>query len=98
MRISNLEIDIGKGTLRLTGEQGGTATYRRDTAPASPNGTHITFDPITGWRFLPPLLNAQAFPQELFVKHPSPGQPRHGPFPAAGAWAGVFRYVLDKTE
>jgi hypothetical protein len=96
MRITNMEINIEKGTLTLTDEKGETAKYRRDAHSDTGNLTHIRYDPISGWQFLRPLLDADTFPQELFVNEPSPGQPPQGPFPVIAMWSSLVKYVRDE--
>lgn len=95
MQITGFEIDIEKGTLTLTNQHAGTAVYHRCPDSASSNVIHIRYDLLSGWEFLQPLLEAPAFPRELLVYHPAPGQPPQAPFPVVGMWMGVHKYVLS---
>ena len=95
MRIATIDLDIEKGTLVLSDKDGRSASYHRENAPFTLTALHAICGP-SGCLAITPLLDAEAFPEELFVKHDSPQQPPQGPVGVVAKWAGEFRYVRDE--
>jgi hypothetical protein len=95
MKVARLDLDIEQGTLALTDGDGTIARYRRADGPFRLTALHAICD-ARGPLVMAPLLGAETFPKELFIKHPSPQQPAQGQAGTLGNWAGEFRYVLDE--
>ncbi len=95
MKVARLDLDIERGRLTVTDGDGKTARYRRADGPFQLTALHAICD-ARGPLVMAPLLGAETFPQELFIKHPAPPQPSPPPAGAVGNWAGEFRYVLDE--
>jgi hypothetical protein len=95
VRLATIDLDIEKGSLLLTDQDGKSASYHRVDGPFTLTALHAMCGP-TGCLAMTPLLDAETFPDEVFVKHDSPQQLPQGPVGVIGKWAGDFRYVRDK--
>jgi hypothetical protein len=95
MRLTSIHLDIEKGTLLLTDQDGRVASYQREDGPSTLTTLHAICGP-TGCTAMTPLVEADSFPQELLVKHDSPQQPPQGPVGVFAKWAGEFHYVRDE--
>jgi hypothetical protein len=95
MRLASIDLDIENGTLTLTDDDARRTSYHRVDEPFNMTVLHAICGPA-GCMAMTPLLDAERFPNEVFIKHDSPQQLPQGPVGVIGKWAGEFRYVRDK--
>jgi len=88
---SSLDIDKGVFLIRDATDKAGTYKY---TGQAASNVLHVIHDGRT-CVLRTPLLEADEFPKEVFIKHRSPGLQPQAPIPGAAVWNGFFRYSLQ---
>jgi hypothetical protein len=93
LRNPTIDFNIEAGSIVLHDGDGRSRSYRRVDGLFALTTLHAIFD--RGCMVLTPLLDADGFPKELFVKHDSPQQPPQGPVGIVCKWAGEFRYVRE---
>lgn len=94
MRSPTIDLNIEEGSLVLHDGDGRSRSYRRVDGPFTRTVLHAIFD--RGCLVMTPLLEADSFPKELFVKHESPQQPPQGPVGVVCKLASEFRYVPEE--
>ena len=87
-----LDLDIDAGTATLADASGNIRRYRRaDEDAVRSKLCHATWDEGQGCAFRTKLLEADQFPEALFIMHRPPKQVSQTAR-SAGQWMRVFRY------
>ncbi len=91
-----LELNIDDGLLILHDGKGRSRSYHRADGAFSTTVLHAIVDGKRGCWVMNSLLEADSFPEQLFLKHDSPGQPPQGPVGGIFKWASDFQYLRDE--
>ena len=94
-----IKVDVEAGVAELADEWREVARYHRAGEAKGNFVLHAICDSASHTCTMnDALTTVPDFPDEIFVRHPSPGQFIQPPFPVVVKWEAVFRYVRADAE